>query len=74
MGDAFPKSPARRVKRAEDTADGCRANAAADLARAAAAGALQMRIRMENSAAVWSARADLLGRLEASFRARRKTA
>jgi hypothetical protein len=74
MGDAHSDISARRLRRAEDTVEGCRANAAADLVRAAAAGVQQMRIRMENSAAVWSARADLLGRLEASFQARRKAA
>ena len=55
---------ARSGKRAEDTALGCRANAAADLGRAGAPGGDFMRLRLEHSAAVWSARADLLDRLE----------
>lgn len=74
MPEAQSNPSARRHKRAEDTSAGCRANAAADLLRAAAMGVEQMRTRMEHSAAVWSARADLLGRLEASFKARQKTA
>ena len=59
-----PRHIVRSGKRAEDTAVGCRANAAADLGRAGAPGGDFMRVRLEHSAAVWSARADLLDRLE----------
>lgn len=58
---------ARSGKRAEDTAVGCRARAAADLGRAGAPGGDFMRARLEHSAAVWSERADLLDRLERKF-------
>jgi len=63
----------RSGKRTEDTGVGCRANAAADLARAGAPGGDFMRVRLEHSAAVWSERAELLERIERSF-ARRKAA
>jgi hypothetical protein len=60
----------RHGKRAEDTGAGCRANAAADLARAHAPGGDYMRVRLEHSAAVWTARATLLERLELNFQRR----
>jgi hypothetical protein len=60
----------RSGKRAEDTAAGCRANAAADLGRAGAPGSDFMRLRLEHSAAVWTERADLLDRLERKSRQR----
>ncbi|TMJ18667.1 MAG: hypothetical protein E6G92_02165 [Alphaproteobacteria bacterium] len=61
---AAPRHIARSGKRAEDTAVGCRANAAANLVGAGAPGGDYMRVRLEHSAAVWSARADLLERIE----------
>ena len=68
LGALRRQSPPRHIvrsgKRAEDTALGCRANAAADLGRAGAPGGDFMRLRLEHSAAVWSERADLLDRLE----------
>jgi hypothetical protein len=73
---AVPPSPSaprhivRSGKRAEDTAVGCRANAAANLVRAGAPGGDYMRVRLEHSASVWSARADLLERLETKIRNR----
>jgi hypothetical protein len=71
---AVPRRQAvRSGKRAEDTGVGCRANAAADLARAATPGGDFMRVRLEHSAAVWNDRAELLERLERNF-ARRKAA
>ena len=60
----------RHNRRAEDTGAGCRANAAADLARAGAPGGDYMRRRLEQSAAVWTERATLLERLEKSFQRR----
>jgi len=67
--------PARRPtprskNKPENTADGCRALAAADLGRAAALDGGRMRWRFEHSAAAWTARAELLARLEAKFAAR----
>jgi hypothetical protein len=69
-GQSPPRHIVRSGKRVEDTAMGCRANAAADLNRAEAPGGDFMRLRLEHSAAVWSARADLLERLEKKFRER----
>jgi hypothetical protein len=74
-GAALPRKPAlpapvRHSKRAEDTGAGCRANAAADLARARAPGGNYMRVRLEHSAAVWTERATLLERLEMNFKRR----
>lgn len=66
-----PRRAVRSGKRSEDTGAGCRANAAADLARAGAPGGDFMRMRLEQSAAVWNERAELLERLERNF-ARRK--
>lgn len=65
-----PRHIVRSGKRAEDTAVGCRANAAANLVRANAPGGDYMRERLEHSASVWSARADLLERLDEKFRMR----
>lgn len=57
-------------KKAEDTPEGCRAMAEGDRERAAATDTERMRGRLEQSADAWTKRADLLARLEASFRAR----
>lgn len=65
-----PRRPVRSGKRDEDTALGCRANAAADLGRARAPGGDFMRMRLEHSAAVWTERANLLERLEKNFQRR----
>lgn len=54
----------------EDSADGCRAMAASDRARAQATENHHMRARLEHSSKVWTERSDLLARLEASFLAR----
>lgn len=71
---ASPRSAALSGKRAEDTGAGCRAKAAADLARAHAPGGDYMRQRLEQSAAVWAERASLLERLEKKFVQRSLTA
>jgi hypothetical protein len=71
---AVPVRPPRltaRARRPEDTEAGCRASAAADLARAAAMDTAQGRWRLEHSAASWVKRADLLKRMAASHEARR---
>jgi hypothetical protein len=57
-------------RKAEDSPAGCRAFAASDRERAAASGSEHMRECLERSAEAWSARAQLLDRLEASFEAR----
>lgn len=51
----------------EDSADGCRALARADRARAASTSTGHMRAVLERSADAWSARARLLDRLERDF-------
>jgi hypothetical protein len=61
-----------RHKQPQDTELGCRAFAAADLLRAGALTGAHPRARMEHSAAVWTARADLLRRVEASAAATRR--
>jgi len=68
---AIAAPPGRKgARKAEDTAGGCRRLAAADLERAASSASEQMRAVIEHSATVWSARADLLDRLEAASLAR----
>jgi len=65
--------PARRtakVKQPTDTAQGCRDRAAADLLASASMTTNNARLKMETSASCWTARADLLQRLDDSFEAR----
>ena len=57
-------------KKPEDTSAGCRGRAADSLVAAAAMDTLNGRVRMEASAATWTARADLLQRLELRVEAR----
>ena len=57
-------------RKAEDSAEGCRALARADHDRAAETVNDHMRATFERSATAWSARASLLERLEANFSAR----
>ena len=54
-------------RKREDTAEGCRMLASENREQAAAAANEHMRASLERSAIVWSARADLLRRLEANF-------
>ena len=63
--------PVRANRDARDTAAGCFERAAADLLKAAPMVIANERARMEASAASWTARAELLTRLEASFEARK---
>jgi hypothetical protein len=58
------------TRKREDTAEGCRALAREDRARAAAADSDHMRDSLERSADAWIARAMLLERLEDKFNAR----
>jgi len=60
-----------RIKQPQDTEQGCRAFAAADLASAGLLTGAYPRARMEHSAASWTARADLLQRIEAGIAATR---
>ncbi len=62
--------PARTHKAVQDTAEGCRAYAAADVARASLMDTENGRRRLELSAATWLGRAHLLQRLDDSFDAR----
>jgi hypothetical protein len=71
---ASPRPGSPSGKRAEDTGAGCRAKAAADLARAHAPGGDYMRQRLEHSAAMWAERAGLLERIEKKFMQRTRTA
>lgn len=57
-------------KKAEDTSAGCRGRAAESMVAAAAMDTVNGRVRMEASAATWTARADLLKRLELKVEAR----
>jgi len=60
-----------RHRQPQDTEQGCRALAADDLARAAILTGAFPRARMEHSAATWTARADLLHRVETGAAAAR---
>jgi hypothetical protein len=53
-------------RKSEDTSDGCRARAKDDRDRAQASDSDRMRFRLACSAEAWTARADLLDRLEAN--------
>jgi hypothetical protein len=66
-----PSSLTVRPKRPEDTPDGCRTLAAADLRRAADVAVAHVRWRYRHSADAWLARADLLDQIEATFQERR---
>lgn len=54
-------------RKREDTAEGCRMLASENREQAAAAADEHRRASLERRAIVWSARADLLRRLEANF-------
>jgi len=60
-----------RHKQPQDTELGCRAFAAADLLEAGTLTGAHPRARMEHSAATWTARADLLHRVETGAAAAR---
>ena len=66
-----PGRPKARTKKApQDTAAGCRIRADADLVASLAILIANQRVRLERSAATWTARADLLQSLEERFAAR----
>jgi hypothetical protein len=69
---ALPAQPKARVlKQPQDTIDGCRSRAEADLLASVAMLTANERLRMETSAASWSARAAMLQRLDDSHEARK---
>jgi hypothetical protein len=64
--DTLAKDPTTAHKRAENTADGCRSMAQDDRSRAEESDSDRMRFRLACSAEAWTARAELLDRLEAN--------
>lgn len=75
-GEAAPHrtAPPRCRKKLEDRSRGCRTLAAADLDHAAGIVGGHARRRYEHRAAIWTARADLVARLEANTEARLREA
>ncbi len=69
-----PQFTARTQKAVQDTAAGCRALAAADLARASLMDTTNGRRRLESSALSWTSRAELIQRLDDSYDARQAIA
>ena len=61
-------APERRAPR--DTVAGCRDSAASDLVQAGRMDTANGRLRFEHSAACWTARGDLLQRLDEGWRTR----
>lgn len=59
-----PRPPARTIKAPQDTIDGCRIRAEADLLASTAMLTANGRIRLETSAAAWNARAAMLQTIE----------
>ncbi len=69
---AVPARPlARTLKQPQDTVAGCRDRAAADLLASVVLLTANERRRLETSAASWSARADMLQRLDDNHSARK---
>src|SRR5687767_11615389 len=60
----------RHRRSTRDTVAGCRASAGADLLQAASMDTVNGRLRFEHSAASWTARGDLLQRLDEGWRTR----
>jgi hypothetical protein len=66
--------PSRTQKAVQDTVTGCRAFAAADVARASLIDTVNGRRRFETSASAWNSRADMIQRLDESANTRRALA
>ena len=66
--------PLRSQKAPADSVEGCRTRATADLVAAGTMATVNARRKLEHSAASWTARGDLLQRLDDSFEARRSLA
>ena len=64
----------QRGRQAQDTAAGCHSLAAADMLRAGSMDTVMGRAKLEHSAASWTARGDMLQRLDASHEARLRAA
>jgi len=64
--EAGSKSPIIRAKAPHDTVVGCRGRAEADLLASVAMLTANERVRLETSAASWTARANLLQRMDDS--------
>lgn len=64
-------TPARTLKQPQDTVAGCRDRAEADLLASVALSTANERRRLETSAASWSARAEMLQRLDDNHAARK---
>jgi hypothetical protein len=60
-------SPGPLLKQRHDTAAGCRHRATADLLEAATMARAHSRERLERSSAAWTARAEVLHRIESSI-------
>jgi hypothetical protein len=69
-GSTLNPSPGPLLKQRRDTAEGCRDRATADLLEAVTMATAHSRQMLERSAASWTARADLLQRIEASIKTR----
>ena len=67
---AVPQRKTGRTKAPQDTAVGCRSRAEVDLLASVTMAIANERIRLETSAASWTARANLLQRLEDGSAAR----
>jgi predicted RNA polymerase sigma factor len=66
----LPSARAPEIKRGEDTVQGCRDRATADLLQAVIMMTANQRLRLEQSAHGWTLRADMLDRLNKSFEKR----
>jgi hypothetical protein len=60
-------SPGPLLKQRHDTAEGCRHRASADLLEAVTMATAHSRQRLERSSAAWTARAEVLHRIESSI-------
>lgn len=65
------RTPARTLKQPQDTVAGCRDRAEADLLASVVLSTANERRRLETSAASWSARAEMLQRLDDNHAARK---
>jgi predicted RNA polymerase sigma factor len=71
MTAVLKRPPARTLKQPQDTVAGCRDRAEADLLASVVLSTANERRRLETSAASWSARADMLQRLDDTHAARK---
>jgi hypothetical protein len=64
-------SPGPLLKQRHDTAEGCRDRATADLLEAVTMATAHSRQMLERSSAAWTARAEVLHRIESSIQSKR---